>query len=99
MKALGWVTAFVGLMVFNSILSGYALSVLWAWFIVKTFGVPALTIPSAIGLAITVSYLTHQIDSDSKNEGAGLMLAKGLIIGIAKPAIALATGWVVVQFV
>lgn len=99
MKVLGWVTAFVGLMVFDSIFSGYALSVLWGWFIVKTFGLPALSIPTAIGLEMIVSCLTYQTDSDSKNEGIGLVMAKGLAIGIFKPTLALAIGWVVVQFV
>ena len=34
---------------------GYVLSVLWAWFIVPLFGLPALSIPLAIGLMVIVS--------------------------------------------
>jgi len=99
MKTLGWVTAFVSVMVFNSIFSGYALSVLWGWFIVKTFGLPGLTIPAAIGLAMMVNYMTHQLNDKKNEDDVGLILMKGIFRGIEKPAFALAFGWVVVQFV
>ena len=98
MKALGWVTAFVVVITTSTILNGYALSVLWAWFIVKTFGLPTLTIPTAIGLSMIVSYLTYQ-PRESKGDSFASILGKGIAMAIAKPALALATAWVVVQFV
>ena len=33
----------------STILRGYTLSVIWAWFIVTTFQAPTINIPSAIG--------------------------------------------------
>lgn len=51
---------FFVLLVIAPILNGWALTKLWAWFIVPTFGVPQLHLAAAIGLAMTVAYLTHQ---------------------------------------
>jgi hypothetical protein len=34
---------------FAAVFNGYALSILWGWFVVPTFGVPALTVVQAHG--------------------------------------------------
>lgn len=41
------------------ILNGFALKILWGWFMVPVFSLPALTIPAALGIGIVVSFLTH----------------------------------------
>lgn len=75
------------------ILSGYVLSVLWAWFIVSTFGLPLLTIPVAIGITLVVGYLTKQADfNNSDREDYQKRFNAYMIV---KPLAALVVGWVV----
>lgn len=80
---------------------GYVLTILWGWFIVPLFGVPALSIPLAIGLSLTVAFLTSQRTgnetTEKKSEGEKLLTS--LILCAAWPLIALGVGWVVQRFV
>ena len=100
MNFLGYAVAFISVIVLSSIWSGYALSVLWAWFIVPAFGLPKLSIPLAIGLALIVSYLTHQLDNREKdNRTASEVLVAGIATSFVKPLIVLLTGWVVKLYI
>jgi hypothetical protein len=54
MKVIGWLCTFVVFAFFSAIYSGYVLSVMWDWFIVSHFGLKALPIPFAIGLALII---------------------------------------------
>lgn len=78
------------------LLNGYVLSVLWGWFIVPVFGLPALSIPVAIGLALVVSFLTKDvtIDDSSDKQNAG----KKLVVIMLRPLLVLFTGWIVKQW-
>lgn len=49
-----------------AILDGWVLSKMWGWFIVGRFHLPPLSIPVAIGLALTVRFLTHQHAHDER---------------------------------
>ena len=102
MTALAVLGGIVGagfLMVFSSIFTGYTLSVLWGWFVVPTFGVPALHIVPAIGVAIVVSYLTYQTHDCVKEEMSyGKAIGKGIAMAILKPSLALFFGWIVRLF-
>ena len=48
------VVAVVVLLGYTVAWSGFVLSVLWAWFVVPTFGVREISIPVALGLALFV---------------------------------------------
>lgn len=102
MTALAVLGGIVGvgiLMVFSSIFNGYALSVLWGWFVVPTFGAPALGVVPAIGVAMVVSYLTYQMHDCKKEETSfGETIAKGTAVAILKPSFALFFGWIVHMF-
>ena len=78
------------------ILSGYVLSILWAWFITSTFGLPVLTIPVAIGVMLVVSYLTKQ--SDFNNSDREDYQKRVNVLQIVKPLGALAVGYVIKMF-
>lgn len=87
------------LMAFSSILNGYALSVLWGWFVVPTFSVPALGIVPAIGIAMMVSYLTYQTHNCKKEErGSDKKLSEGIMTVVLKPLLALLLGWIIHLF-
>lgn len=79
-----------------TILSGYVLSILWAWFIVSTFGLPLLTIPVAIGIMLVVSYLTKQ--ADFNNSDREDYQKRVNVLQIVKPLGALAVGYVIKSF-
>jgi hypothetical protein len=96
MKAIGYIFTTVFVIAFSCVVNGYALAKLWAWFVVPTFAVPLLTIPAAIGLAMVVSYLTHNPDLSKKEEKPYWeTLLTGFIWAILKPSIALLFGSIV----
>lgn len=78
------------------IISGYVLSILWAWFIVSAFGLPVLTIPVAIGVMLVVSYLTKQADFNNSDREDYQMRVN--VVMIVKPLAALVVGWVIKFF-
>lgn len=80
-------------------LRGYVLTVLWAWFVIPAFGLPALALAPAIGLTMIVSFLTHQSDAVKEPEGdATKCISKAFAYALVLPALVLCTGWVVKQF-
>jgi len=97
MKYVGYATVTILLMVFSALFNGYALSVLWGWFIVPTFNSPQLSIPAAIGVSMIVGYLakTIKVDDEDKQKPFGETLFKGAVLSVLKPTIALMFGWVV----
>lgn len=96
---IGGIVAFIIIWALSSMWSGYVLSILWGWFVVPTFGLPSLSVVTAIGIAIVVSYLTHQIYTgrEEKKEWSE-KFADMIGYGILKPLIALGFGWVVHLF-
>ena len=99
MKALGYFTATVFIIVFGQILSGFAFATLWEWFVVPQFECKPLTIPIAIGLSLVVSYLTHQMSNKELDQEYGDLLLKSFSYSICKPIVALIVGYFVNLFV
>ena len=82
-----------------SVWSGLVLSLLWAWFFVPSFGLPPLSIPNAIGVALVVTYMTYQYQPDGKEGKGGIeSLASKFGLLALRPAVALLLGWLVKQF-
>jgi len=79
---------------FSMMYHGYALSILWRWFVVPTFGIPALSIPAAIGLGLTIAYLTHQ----NIQEDESRPIEQAFALAVIKPTFALFIGWLVQFF-
>lgn len=66
MRIVGYICTFATYLFLSALWRGYVLSVLWGWFIIGLFpGAPALSIASALGIAMTVSYLTYNRVPDS----------------------------------
>jgi uncharacterized SAM-binding protein YcdF (DUF218 family) len=84
---------FIAMAVLGALLEGWVLSVMWRWFIVP-LGVPALTIPAAIGVALVVGMLTHQTRNSDEIEWETL-LASAFI----NPLLALVVGWMLRPFI
>ena len=77
------------------IFSGYVLSVLWGWFMVPIFGMPALSIPAAIGVWMVIGFITHQtIDADDSRTSEK-KLYESIGQAISRPLLALLVGYIV----
>ena len=98
MKAIGIVTSAIIVIFYGAAMDGWALTKLWAWFVVPVFSLPALNIPQAIGIALLVGYLTTSISKTEKEDEFGLLLAKAIAIATFKPLLALGCGAVVRAF-
>ena len=95
MKIIGYISTTIVLMVYAATLNGWALSKLWAWFIVSTFGLSALSIPAAIGLSLVVGYLTQTLKPDKDKKPYWETLVEGGVASTVKPLFALAFGAIV----
>lgn len=78
---LGGVAAIVLGLVWSAAWSGYTLSVLWGWFMVPAFGLPALSVAQAYGVALVVRVAHGLKDAESKDrDGFGVALVKLLVL-------------------
>ena len=100
MKAFGWICSYLILTPLSITFSGYALSVLWDWFVVVTFSTESLSIPAAIGLSLIVNYITYQYNEQQTDDtiSQAERLGKAVFMAVARPCIALLTGWLVTLF-
>ena len=101
-KILGYVAlavlsivAFAAILVPFSILSGWALSWLWLWFLVP-LGVPAIGLAHSIGIVSLVSFLTKQYNPTS-NDTSEEKYGK-LAYAVMSPFLALGIGYIVHSF-
>jgi apolipoprotein N-acyltransferase len=69
---------------------GYALMVLWGWFVSPALGLAPLTLSTAIGIQIIVGLLAAQRDRGGNEDKWHLLIELAM-----KPAIALVAGWIV----
>ena len=99
MKAIGYISTTVIFMVLSSLWNGYALSILWRWFMVPSLGLPPLSIGYAIGLSLVVGYLTQNTKPSKKDDRQyAEILIEGTVTAALKPAFALLFGFVVTAF-
>lgn len=81
---------------FSMMWRGYVLTKLWAWFVVTRFSIPMIDLPSAIGLAVTVHFLTYQNIRTPKDERPLSEQMMATILSMALlPAFVLFIGWIV----
>lgn len=85
----------VGVLGLTSVLRGYVLSILWAWFMVPIFHLPELTIVQAIGVSFVVSFFTttikeEKVNAEKRKSFGAIMMEVGIFL-----ALSLFFGWVV----
>ncbi len=100
MEILGLLTIFLGAAVLFvvavvslSLIRGFVLAKLWLWFLVP-LGLPVLSIPAAIGVAMTVAMITHQSEN-VKDERTGKEKGVAFAMAFVGPFITLLFGYVV----
>uniref|UniRef100_A0A6M3M4S4 Uncharacterized protein n=1 Tax=viral metagenome TaxID=1070528 RepID=A0A6M3M4S4_9ZZZZ len=77
-------------------LKGLVLTILWRWFVVPVTGLPALSIPMALGISLIAGYLTEQYIKQPKDDDEDQVhsLIVGIVKGFLSPAFALFFGWI-----
>lgn len=95
--ALIAIPAVAAIVALSSILNGWVLTKLWAWFIVPLFGAPTLTIAPAIGLALVAHCITYQHINAAKDKD--VKWYGSLVQIFTRPLIVLGIGAIVHCFV
>lgn len=98
MQALLLFFLFVGITALGAIYEGFILKTMWAWFIVPTFGLPALSIPVAIGICLIMAFLTHQIPPKSEPGREMQDSLTRMFNGFLLSTVIFFVGWVVTFF-
>lgn len=57
---IGFCLVFSTVLVFQSLVLGYVLSIMWGWFFTP-LGLPAIGVINALGIALTVNFLTSRV--------------------------------------
>lgn len=78
----------------GSIVGGWVLSVLWAWFIAPFFGLPAISIAQACGVSLVIGLMTKEGYSKNNDQGVSEMIAAGISNAVFVPLFSLGIGWV-----
>lgn len=94
LAVLGAAALLVVVMPLAVILDGWVLSVLWGWFLVP-LGMPTLTVPLAIGVALIASSATRQYIPDGPKDDK---IERFVWVFLA-PLLSLLIGWFVHLFV
>lgn len=71
--------------------SGLVFCKLWQWFVISAFNAPKIGIAEAIGISLTIRFLSGRASSNAK-------WSEIIIASIVYPAIVLLAGWIVKQF-
>lgn len=93
---LGGLAAIVLAVVWAGFWNGLAVLVLWAWFVVPVFGLPALSIAQAYGLALLVGLRTHRgAKADKETDGFAMVLGRAFLGAPFIAGLVLLVGYVV----
>ena len=96
---MAWLLPWLALTGAGAAWSGWALTILWSWFVVPTFRAPALSVPAAIGIALLVRMFgasSSATNDEKKTQSDRFAYAAAWMI--MQPAFALGFGWLVHLF-
>jgi hypothetical protein len=80
------------------ILNAWVLMQMWGWFWVTTFGLPVLSIPAAIGISMTVKFVTGNYTKVNSDDSKKNVITK-IAISLALPICILGIGYIVHLFI
>lgn len=91
----GSLAAIILTLVWGAFWAGLAASVLWGWFAVPIFGLPALGVAQAYGIALVLRSFRWMTPEDSKTDrSAGEVFARGIMLPPLMCGLFLLCGWV-----
>ena len=80
--------------IISGFIRGWALSVLWNWFAVPLFGLPALTVWAAYGLVLLL-HVAYVVYIPVKDERSDKEKVVGFFGALVQPLIGVLLGWFV----
>lgn len=85
----------------GAVLNGWALSLMWAWFIIPVFSLPSISIGQAIGIGMIASFVTwqQQAEDKTKDEDALVTFFRCVFLIIFRPLITVGIAYLVKQFI
>jgi hypothetical protein len=90
----------VGIIAMAAILEGLALSLLWGWFMVPLLGLPHLPIVAAMGISLTVGFMTSHFNDNTHDPEKSALARVGATFAhmVLKPAVTVGVGWIIHLF-
>jgi hypothetical protein len=99
---LGMIVSLVVLVAWGVVMNGWALSLVWNWFIPPLFGLTTLTMAQAMGVSTVFTlFVGSKSNSDSKSKkdrSVGELVLEGFIVATLGPLFVVAFAWVILQF-
>lgn len=97
LSCLGAIALIPLVLVITYLINGWVLTILWGWFIVPIFHLPALTLIPALGLGIVAGYLTYQTPPDVETVKRGSWERMFVTVGgaLIQPLITLVVAWII----
>ena len=90
----GGFAAIILTLVWGAFWAGLAASVLWGWFVVPIFGLPAIGVAQAYGLALVLRSFRGMIPEDSKTDkSAGEVIVRCFTLPPLMCGLLLVVGW------
>lgn len=99
MKILAIAVFVIAATIFSALMYGWALALLWSWFVAAQFGLPLLSLAQAIGLSLTVHLFTFKHEDDEKKKEFMEVIASSVAKAVLVPLFFAGYGWVVHQFI
>ena len=97
-RKLGWLLATIAVLAAGMAWSGYALAILWGWFISPVFGLPLISVNAAIGVSLVASYLTKSVRNKKDERPLVEQFTSAVSLSVIRPLVALGVGWCVRLF-
>lgn len=91
------VLGFVAFLALLALLNGWAIATLWGWFVVP-LGMKVISFAHAYGLSLLIS-VTMSTRGIQNNGDSKATIAKGIMLPIMLPIMAVLFGWIAVQFI
>lgn len=86
MKAIGYITTTLALIIYAAMMNGWALAKLWTWFVMPTLSAPPLSIPAAIGICYIVHFF-KPVSGKMPTEKWSETLTRGIVVATLNPLV------------
>jgi hypothetical protein len=81
------------------IYSGFAMTVVWGWFVTPALGLAVPSIPMMLGLSSLVHYMSYQFIDFKNEKDAEDQLISAIAVSLSRPSILLIFGYIYHSFV
>jgi len=98
LSCLGQLVLAVAILVVTLVISGWAIFLLWGWFIVPMFSVSEMSIAQAMGISLFVAlFIGEKQDSDDKQREL-IDVVRVIVAAVFRLLCIVFLGWIIVGF-